>query len=62
MTFGVPQKCPTCKKGSLKYKSHLGYKCTGLVTEWAKCEYVTTDPKRTKFKVPSAYKEEYPFL
>lgn len=38
----------------------MGYKCTGNVTEWAKCEYVTQDPKRKKCEIPSDMKEDFP--
>ncbi|XP_046754057.1 poly [ADP-ribose] polymerase [Diprion similis] len=61
MTFGVLNPCPKCQ-GQLVYKSGLGYMCTGDITEWTKCEYVTQDPKRSKFVVPAVLKEEHPFL
>jgi len=57
--FGALQPCPKCK-GQLIYNSGLGYKCTGSVTEWTKCEYVTQDPKRKKCQIPSDMKEHFP--
>ncbi|KAG7202334.1 hypothetical protein KM043_018664 [Ampulex compressa] len=59
--FGALKPCPKCK-GQLVYTSGLGYKCTGNVTEWAKCEYVTQDPKRKKYVIPSDMKQKYPSL
>lgn len=32
-----------------------GYNCTGSVTEWTKCMYITKIPKRKAFKVPKEY-------
>lgn len=57
--FGALEPCPKCK-GQLTYSSGLGYKCTGNVTEWTKCEYVTQDPKRKKCEIPSDMKKEFP--
>ncbi|XP_043286683.1 poly [ADP-ribose] polymerase [Venturia canescens] len=61
MVFGVPKPCKKCT-GQFVYVSGLGYKCTGNLTEWTKCEEVTQDPKRIKFSVPKHLKEEIPFL
>ncbi|CAG2173208.1 unnamed protein product, partial [Oppiella nova] len=62
MAFGSLNKCPECKKGQLVFRIS-GYICTGNITQWAKCEYQTTDaPKRKPFKVPKGLPEEYPFL
>ncbi|XP_054169146.1 poly [ADP-ribose] polymerase 1-like [Oppia nitens] len=62
MTFGVPNKCPECKKGQLVFRI-TGYICTGNVDQWTKCSYQTTDqPKRKPFKVPKEMVEEYDFL
>ncbi|KAL6267071.1 hypothetical protein P5V15_000147 [Pogonomyrmex californicus] len=57
--FGALQPCPKCK-GQLIYNSGLGYKCTGNITEWSKCEYVTQDPKRKKCEIPSNMKKDFP--
>ncbi|XP_048732716.1 poly [ADP-ribose] polymerase 1-like [Ostrea edulis] len=54
MAFGALEKCPECKAGQLVYSGH-GYKCTGSVTEWTKCMYITKTPKRKAFKVPKEY-------
>lgn len=57
--FGALEPCPKCK-GQLIYNSGLGYKCTGNVTEWTKCDYVTQDPKRKKCEIPSDMKKKFP--
>ncbi|XP_032677618.1 poly [ADP-ribose] polymerase [Odontomachus brunneus] len=57
--FGALDPCPQCK-GQLLYNSGLGYKCTGNVTEWTKCEYVTQEPKRKKCEIPSDLKKNFP--
>lgn len=59
--FGTLKPCPKCS-GQLVYKSGTGYKCSGDMTEWTKCENVTQDPKRKKFSIPSDLKEAYPDL
>ncbi|XP_077528678.1 poly-(ADP-ribose) polymerase [Haemaphysalis longicornis] len=61
MAFGVTARCPECKEGQLKLKTH-GYVCTGNISGWTKCSYVTLEPVRTPFKVPPEFKESYPFL
>lgn len=61
LTFGALKPCPKCS-GQLVYVSGLGYKCTGNVTEWTKCEYVTQDPKRKKCSVPEELKNTYKAL
>ncbi|XP_012253348.2 poly [ADP-ribose] polymerase [Athalia rosae] len=61
MVFGYLKPCEKCK-GQLRYKSGLGYRCTGDITEWVKCEQVAQNPKRAKFKVPTELTEKYPFL
>nr|XP_034188082.1 poly [ADP-ribose] polymerase [Osmia lignaria] len=59
--FGALKPCTKCN-GQLAYTSGIGYKCTGNLTEWTKCEYVTQDPKRKKFVIPANLKEPYPGL
>ncbi|XP_047370272.1 poly [ADP-ribose] polymerase [Vespa velutina] len=61
LTFGALKPCPKCS-GQLAYVSGLGYKCTGNITEWTKCEYVTQDPKRKKCSVPEELKNTYKAL
>ena len=56
MFFGALKPCPKCK-GQFVYVSGLGYKCTGNLTEWTKCEEVTQNPSRTKFSIPKSMKE-----
>lgn len=61
LTFGALKPCPKCN-GQLKYVSGLGYKCTGNITEWTRCEYVTQDPKRKKCSIPEDLKNIYTAL
>ncbi|KAJ8686796.1 hypothetical protein QAD02_022590 [Eretmocerus hayati] len=61
MQFGTLEPCPQCS-GQLRYRTGAGYKCTGSLTEWALCEYLTLDPARRKFKVPEHLKEMDDFL
>lgn len=56
MAFGAVQPCTECKQGQLVLDT-FGYKCTGSVSEWTKCSYVTQEPKRVAMKVPKAFKE-----
>lgn len=61
MAFGKLLPCPECKNGQLVYQRE-GYRCTGNMSEWTKCTYITKDVKRQKFEVPSDLKDEYDFL
>lgn len=61
MAFGAIEKCKKCK-GQFTFCSGKGYQCLGYVSEWLKCEEVTSKPSRVPFKVPSELKEKYPFL
>jgi poly [ADP-ribose] polymerase len=38
------------------------YKCTGSVTEWTKCQYITKAPGRKAFKVPKEYHDVDVFI
>ncbi|XP_021365761.1 poly [ADP-ribose] polymerase 1-like isoform X2 [Mizuhopecten yessoensis] len=60
LVFGALEKCPECKKGQLVY-SAVGYKCSGDMTEWTKCMYITKTPKRKTFKIPKEY-HDVPYL
>ncbi|RVE52809.1 hypothetical protein evm_002466 [Chilo suppressalis] len=60
MAFGVLEPCPECKQGQLILDT-FGYKCTGNVTEWTKCCFVTQDPKRKPISVPNAFKKSSVF-
>lgn len=51
MAFGVPQKCPECKKGQIMLDD-FNYRCTGDVTPWTQCHYTTKEPDKDLFKVP----------
>ncbi|XP_013411414.1 poly [ADP-ribose] polymerase 1-like [Lingula anatina] len=54
MAFGALKNCPECKEGQLVYSSD-GYKCTGNLSAWTKCMYVTKNPARKAFKIPTEY-------
>ena len=62
MTFGALEPCTECDNGQLVFKSGVGYQCQGDVSEWTKCQFKTTDPKRKAFKIPQEFKEEYTFM
>lgn len=61
MAFGSLLPCPECKDGQLALDSG-GYRCHGNLTEWTKCSYFTTSPKRKPFKVLEDLTENVPFL
>ncbi|XP_035211537.1 poly [ADP-ribose] polymerase 1-like isoform X1 [Stegodyphus dumicola] len=61
LIFGALKLCPECKNSRPYYKFD-GYHCSGDVTEWAKCQYVTTSPEREEFKIPETLREKYKFL
>ncbi|XP_076264902.1 poly-(ADP-ribose) polymerase [Rhynchophorus ferrugineus] len=61
MTFGSLEPCSECKDGQLTFTKG-GYICKGNVNEWVKCQTITKDPKRTKFKIPKHLTEEFSFL
>ncbi|XP_035211532.1 poly [ADP-ribose] polymerase 1-like [Stegodyphus dumicola] len=61
LIFGALKLCPECKNSKPRYKFD-GYHCSGDVTEWTKCQYVTKSPEREMFKIPKEFKEEYDFL
>lgn len=61
MAFGCLERCPECTEGQLKLRTDA-YACTGNISGWTKCQYVTKEPKRMAFKVPPEFKETYPFL
>ncbi|KAL5712187.1 NAD(+) ADP-ribosyltransferase [Ranunculus cassubicifolius] len=59
MLFGALGPCPICS-GPLCY-SGGHYRCRGYLSEWSKCSYTTTEPKRLqeKWKVPDETGNEY---
>jgi predicted DNA-binding WGR domain protein len=61
MTFGVLLPCKVCNGGQLVFEK-FGYKCRGDMTEWTKCNTLVREPERKKFKIPSEFSKEYPFL
>lgn len=60
MTFGALKPCSECKQGQYVLDTY-GYKCTGNISEWSKCQNVTQKPERVAFIVPAAYKKEPEF-
>ncbi|XP_060519943.1 poly [ADP-ribose] polymerase [Cylas formicarius] len=61
MAFGALLPCPKCKDGQLVFNK-AGYICTGVLSEWAKCQNIIKEPKRKKFVVPDDLAQEYKFL
>ncbi|CAG9783197.1 unnamed protein product [Diatraea saccharalis] len=60
MAFGALEPCPECKQGQLVLDT-FGYKCTGNISEWTKCSFVTQNPKRKPMAVPKAFKKSSVF-
>ncbi|KAL4708395.1 hypothetical protein ACJJTC_019631 [Scirpophaga incertulas] len=54
MAFGVLDPCPECKQGQLVLDTY-GYKCTGSISAWTKCTFVTQEPKRKPMTIPDGY-------
>lgn len=61
MTFGRLLPCEECSDGQLVYRTE-GYCCTGNLTAWTKCMFVTREPKRAKWKISDDLKEASDFL
>lgn len=61
MAFGSLLPCDECQ-GQFVFKSGIGYQCSGYKNEWLKCEKVTADPPRKKFKIPSHLSKTIEFL
>ncbi|ESN96355.1 hypothetical protein HELRODRAFT_95414 [Helobdella robusta] len=62
MVFGTLAPCPECQ-GQLRLSGAVsGYRCTGDISEWTKCQYITDDPERKEFLIPKKYLENNPFL
>lgn len=61
MVFGALKPCEKCKTGQLIF-SNNGYKCTGNLTEWVKCENTIREPPREKCQLPKKLREQYSFL
>ncbi|XP_057321273.1 poly [ADP-ribose] polymerase-like [Microplitis mediator] len=61
LVFGALPTCTKCS-GQFRFKSGIGYRCMGNITEWTKCENIVVDPKRTKFIISDDIKEKYDFL
>ncbi|XP_067018725.1 poly [ADP-ribose] polymerase 1-like [Acropora muricata] len=61
MRFGRLLPCEECSGGQLVYRTE-GYCCTGNLTAWTKCMFVTKDPKRASWKISDDLKEASDFL
>lgn len=57
LTFGALVKCQKCKKGDLIFAKH-GYKCKGMLDEWAECGNFEVKPLRRKCQIPSTLKKD----
>lgn len=62
LTFGALEACDTCTNGQLVYQSGVGYRCQGDLSEWTKCQVISTQPKRRELKVPHDFKQKFDFL
>lgn len=60
MTFGALEKCTKCQ-GQFVFNK-WNYICTGDLSEWAKCDRMTTEPKRRVCQLPSELLTGYPEL
>lgn len=61
LVFGAIKTCPECKSTAPRYKIDA-YRCSGNLTEWTRCQFVTRHPEREPFKIPDELKEEHEFL
>ncbi|XP_031566693.1 poly [ADP-ribose] polymerase 1-like [Actinia tenebrosa] len=61
MAFGRLLPCEECNNGTLVYR-HDCYGCTGNMSEWTKCMFVTQDPKRANWVISKELKEEVEYL
>ncbi|XP_057438570.1 poly [ADP-ribose] polymerase 1 [Lotus japonicus] len=59
MMFGALGHCPICS-GYLRYSGGM-FRCNGYISEWSKCSYSTSEPKRTegKWKIPEETNNQY---
>ncbi|XP_057448680.1 poly [ADP-ribose] polymerase 1-like [Lotus japonicus] len=59
MMFGALGHCPLCS-GSLRYSGGT-YQCIGFISDWSKCPYSTSEPKRAeeKWKIPVKTNSQY---
>ncbi|XP_047140981.1 poly [ADP-ribose] polymerase 1 isoform X1 [Hydra vulgaris] len=59
--FGALLTCSECKTGNLVYRTE-GYQCTGHVSGWTSCTFLTQTPKRKKWHIPKELLLENDFL
>ncbi|XP_059610160.1 poly [ADP-ribose] polymerase [Phlebotomus argentipes] len=57
LVFGALKRCKECG-GQLMFNDN-GYKCTGNISEWAKCEHMEKEPERFKAKIPKGIVEKF---
>jgi len=61
--FGALELCPECKNGRLVLSTTKnGYKCTGNVSGWTACTYLTQKPARKMWLIPTDLRKESDFL
>ena len=47
---------------SIQSSTKNGYRCTGNVSGWTACTYLTQSPKRKAWSIPTELKKESEFL
>ena len=63
LLFGRLPTCPKCNNAQLRVNSNGYYSCTGYTESgFTKCDYVTTDSKRSDPKIPKWVKDESSFF
>lgn len=60
--FGALKRCETCKDGKFIFNGNSAYTCTGQISEWAKCDNISKEPKRSVAKVPKYLQDQFSFL
>lgn len=44
------------------FNGNSAYVCNGNISEWAKCDNISKEPKRVPVKIPKYLQDQYPFL
>lgn len=60
--FGALKRCDTCAHGQFIFNGNSAYACTGEISEWAKCDNISKEPKREVAKVPKYLQDQFSFL
>ncbi|GBP32818.1 Poly polymerase [Eumeta japonica] len=61
MAFGALEPCPNCTNGQYVLENY-GYRCTGSISEWTKCQNITQTPKRKPLEIKEELKNSKHFL